>query len=235
MVQDTVILPTYNERQNIVGLIQKIFYFYPHINVLVVDDNSPDGTAEAVEQLKMSYPALALLRRVKKDGLGAAYIHAFHEVLRQGSAGCIIMMDADFSHDPTYIKTFFEHIGRYDIVVGSRYIHGGMTTGWELRRRILSRMGNWYAQTLTGMPVADCTGGFNCIRKEALERIHLDSLLSFEGYAFIIALKYRLWKSGARFKEVPIVFKNRTKGDSKISHRIIREGALTPWRLLLRR
>jgi dolichol-phosphate mannosyltransferase len=233
MEQGTVILPTYNERQNIVGLIQKIFHFYPRISVLVVDDNSPDGTAGVVKQLQTRYPGLALLQRAKKDGLGAAYIHAFHEVLRRGSAGCIIMMDADFSHDPRYLKTFFEHIGRYDIVVGSRYVPGGMTTGWELRRKVLSRMGNWYAKILTRMPVADCTGGFNCIRKEALERVHLDSLLSFKGYAFIIALKYQLWKSGARFKEVPIVFKNRTKGDSKISHHIIREGALTPWRLLL--
>lgn len=233
MIKDIVILPTYNERLNIADLIHAIFNAYPHIWVLVVDDNSPDGTAMVVQELQEQYPNLQLLLREKKDGLGAAYVHAFRKALKEKQLRSLIMMDADFSHDPKYIRTFFQHIETHDVVVGSRYTSGGMTTGWELRRRMLSYLGNWYLRFFTRIPIADCTGGFNCIRREMLERINLDDLLSFRGYAFIIALKYYLWKSGARFKEIPIVFKNRTKGNSKISNSIIREGLFTPWRLIL--
>lgn len=233
MIQDLVILPTYNERLNIADLIHAIFNAHPHVGVLVVDDNSPDGTASVVQELQGRYPNLRLLLRQKKNGLGAAYIHAFREALKERQLRLLIMMDADFSHDPKYIKTFFHYITQCDVVVGSRYVKGGMTTGWELRRRILSYLGNRYLRFLTGIPIADCTGGFNCVRREMLGQIDLENLLSFRGYAFIIALKYYLWKSGARFKEIPIMFKNRTKGNSKISNSIIQEGLFTPWRLAL--
>lgn len=231
-MRDVVIIPTYNERENISQLVPEIFKFVPEAEVLVVDDNSPDGTGDAVKEMMGRYPHLRLLSRPKKEGLCPAYIQAFRQILSEGNTRTITMMDADFSHDPKYLPEMFKKSEEYGVVAGSRYIKGGGTEGWELRRRLLSRAGNFYCRVITGLPVRDCTGGFNCMRAEVLRRVDFERILQFRGYAFIMALKYYLWKAGAKFLEIPILFKNRTRGKSKISSRIVREGLLTPWRLV---
>jgi len=227
-----VIVPTYNERENVVNLIPLIFQRLPDVDVLVVDDNSPDGTSAAVEQLKERFPKLRLLKRQKKEGLGAAYIHAFTEVLKDPDVGVLAMMDADLSHDPACLPAMFEMVeqGSADVVIGSRYTAGGGTEGWELRRRILSSWGNRYCRFVTRMPLSDCTGGFNVMRASALRKLRLDAI-ELSGYAFIMALKYAFFKTGATFAEVPILFCNRKKGESKLSNHIIREGIIAPWKM----
>ncbi len=232
-MKNQILLPTYNEKENIEKIIQEIFKHQPDISVLVVDDNSPDGTAEAVKKLQAIFPNLGLLSREKKEGLGRAYIHAFREVLENPDVQNIIMMDADLSHDPKYLNEMISSLENgYQAAVGSRYVKGGGTEGWELWRRILSRFGNLYSKTITRMPVNDCTSGFIAINSEYLKKIDLESI-GLSGYAFLIKLKYLLWRSGAKIKEVPILFKNRLGGESKISSHIISEGALTPWKIIL--
>jgi len=234
-MKDQIILPTYNEKENIEKVIAEIYKYRPDISVLVVDDSSPDGTAAAVNQLQGRYPDLKLLLREKKEGLGRAYVHAFQHALKDPEIKNIIMMDADLSHDPKYLKEMIISLENgYEAAVGSRYVKGGGTEGWELWRRVLSRFGNLYSKTITGMPVNDCTSGFIAIKAEQLKKIDLESI-GLSGYAFLIKLKYLLWRSGARIKEVPILFKNRQGGESKISSHIISEGALTPWKIVLRK
>ena len=231
-MQDIIIIPTFNERKNIPELIKEIFSILPSIRVLVVDDNSPDGTAEEVSILQKRFPNVSLLWRAKKEGLGPAYIAAFEKALEEKNIRSIIMMDADFSHHPKYIPDMLNALRSHDVIIGSRYARGGGTEGWEWYRRLLSWCGNWYFRFITRAPIRDCTGGFNCIRLEALRRVDLKKISAFKGYAFIFALKFYLWKSGSSFLEIPIVFKNRTQGKSKISNRIIQEGIMTPWRFL---
>ena len=232
-MQDIIIIPTFNERKNISELIKKIFSIVPLIRVLVVDDNSPDGTSEEVKALQKSFPNLSLLWRAKKEGLGPAYVAAFEKVLKEKDIRSVIMMDADFSHHPKYILNMLTALHSHDVIIGSWYAGGGGTEGWEWYRRLLSRYGNWYFRFITRIPIRDCTGGFNCITLEALRKVDLKKLSAFMGYAFIFALKFYLWKSGVRFLEIPIVFKNRTQGKSKISNRIIQEGLMTPWRFFI--
>lgn len=231
-MKKTVIIPTYNERENIASLVPLIFQRLPDAGVLVVDDNSPDGTSEVVGQLQERFPNLRLLKRKKKEGLGAAYIHAFTEVLKDPEAGALAMMDADLSHDPAHLPVMFGMVekGGADVVVGSRYMDGGGTEGWELWRRMLSSWGNRYCRFVTHMPLSDCTGGFNVMRASALRKLRLDAI-ELSGYAFIMALKHAFFKTGATFAEVPILFCNRKKGESKISNHIIREGILAPWKM----
>jgi len=227
-MKNLIIIPTYNERKNIAPLIREIFAITPDMYVMVVDDNSPDKTYELVQELMISWTRLSLLLREKKEGLRKAYVHAFEKALNDVEVGNIIMMDADFSHDPKYIPKFLEALNNFDAVVGSRYAPAGGTEGWALWRRLLSRYGNKYARSVIGLPVHDCTGGFNAMRTSILRNINLDDL-DMSGYAFLIELKYLLWKSGARLTEIPIIFKNRREEKSKMSSHIIREGLLAPW------
>ncbi len=228
------IIPTWNERENISMLIPAIFKVLPDIDVLVVDDNSPDGTAEVVRSMQDGAKNLCLIVGRGKEGLGKAYIRGFHEVLRTPEFDQIIMMDADFSHDPQYLPDIIRAAQNADVVIGSRYIKDGGVYGWDFWRVLLSRGGNMYCRAILRMPVFDYTGGFNLIKTHLLSSLELEGFGS-SGYAFIIELKYRLYRRGARFKEVPIIFKNRRNGESKISNHIIFEGLLAPWKLLFKK
>jgi dolichol-phosphate mannosyltransferase len=228
----TVITPTYNEAANIGTLVAEVFKRVPDVSVLVVDDNSPDGTSDVVRKLQAQYPNLSLFLRERKEGLGKAYISAFKRVLNDTDA--VIMMDADLSHHPEYLPKLIAAAEHADVVVGSRYMPGGATQGWELWRRILSRCGNWYARTVTGLPVRDCTAGFMLVKADFLRKVDF-SQFDLSGYAFLIELKYLLWKAGARMAQVPIIFRNRIGGESKISSHIINEGILAPWKIRFRK
>lgn len=229
-----ILLPTYNEAENIEKIIVAIFSQYSSICIMVIDDNSPDGTGRIVQELFKKYPNLSLVSRKEKSGLGKAYIHGFREVLRDTDVTHVIMMDADFSHDPRYLKEMMEKSSEYDLVVGSRYISGGQTVGWERWRKALSYYGNLYARVITRSGVHDLTGGFNCIRADLLRAIDLNSIGS-SGYAFQIELKYILRNMGACVAQIPIIFVNRTGGESKISNHIVSEGILAPWRMIFRK
>lgn len=226
-----ILLPTYNESENIEKIITKIFSLYPNIYIKVIDDRSPDGTADVVKKLLPKYVNLSLLSREGKQGLGRAYIHGFKEVIRDGSFSHLFMMDADMSHDPAYIGEMVANSGSFGLVIGSRYVKGGKTVGWEAWRKTLSFMGNLYSRVVTRMPVHDMTGGFNCISVNNLRKIDLDNFSS-SGYAFIMELKFKLYNSGTNVKEIPIVFVNRLGGESKISNNIISEGILAPWKMI---
>ena len=229
-MRSTIIIPTYNEFENIQVIIPRIFDIVPDTSVLVVDDNSPDGTKEAVNDLKRKYPNLSLLSRSRKEGLGKAYTDAFKEVLKD-VPDIIIMMDADLSHDPKYLLEMMRQARLFDLVIGSRYVQGGATVGWELWRKALSFFGNLYARLVTNLPAYDLTAGFNCINVAYLQKVNLESIDS-SGYAFQIELKYLLRKAGAKLVEIPITFVNRTGGESKISNHIISEGIMAPWKIL---
>ncbi len=234
MTKDLIILPTYNERANIETLIHAIFAVVPHVSILVVDDNSPDGTGAIVEGLKQKFPHLHLLTREKKEGLGRAYVHAFREVARHNGLETVVTMDADFSHHPDYLPLLLESCRKGYVAIGSRYVPGGKTVGWELWRRILSAGANIYIRIITRLPVGDATGGFNAIPATLLRKIDL-TIFDASGYAFLIELKYLLWKRGGVFHEIPITFRNRTGGESKISGHTIHEGILAPWKIIFSR
>ncbi len=228
-----IILPTYNEKENIGPLIKIIFSLLPEINILVVDDNSPDGTAVAVEELQKKYPNLSLLKRPVKNGLGGAYIEGFKRLLVDPDIKNIVMMDADFSHNPKYLPQMIAEAENYGLVIGSRYIKGGGIAKWELWRRILSAGGNFYVRILLRRRVHDWTGGFNCIQANYLRKVNLDKI-DLSGYAFIMGFKYFLIRAGASAKEIPIVFEARRGGESKLSHHIISEGIIAPWKIILK-
>ena len=234
MNDTTIIIPTYNEAKNIEAIIEAIFSNVPEVKILVVDDNSPDGTADIVRGLVKKNANISLLFREKKEGLGKAYIHAFTHLLTFPNVRTVVMMDADFSHNPKYLPLFIKQSDVFDLLVGSRYILGGQTEGWEFWRRFLSRGANIYAGTITGLPVSDLTGGFNLIRTDLLRKIDF-SQIDASGYAFQIELKYMLCKKGARCKELPILFTNRREGESKMNKHIIGEGILAPWKMILKK
>ena len=234
-MKTVILVPTYNEKENIAQLVQEIFETVPEwVFVTVVDDNSPDGTGNIAESLKRKFPRLSLFRRKGKEGLGKAYLDAFQRVLVDKEVEFVMMMDADFSHHPRYLPEILSKRNAYDVVVGSRYFSTGGTEGWELWRRALSFGGNLYCRLVTRIPVIDCTGGFNLIRADFLREADLSNL-GASGYAFIMELKYLLFKNGARFVETPIVFKNRIGGESKISNHIISEGFFAPWKMILKK
>ncbi len=226
-----VIVPTYNERENIAALIEKLLSLPHALEVLVVDDNSPDGTAGVVEEWKLKSERVHLLKRPGKMGLGSAYRDGFRFALDHG-AEYIFEMDADFSHDPDAITEFLHHAQDADIVLGSRYLHGVTVVNWPLSRLILSYSANLYTRIITGLPLADATGGYKCFRRRALEGIRLDQVRS-EGYSFQIEMSFRCWRRGFRIKEIPIVFVDRRAGVSKMSRKIIWEAAGMVWRLRL--
>jgi dolichol-phosphate mannosyltransferase len=225
-----VIVPTYNERENIPRLIPEILSRDPRLEVLVVDDNSPDGTGDLVAEMAAEEPRLHILRRAGKLGLGTAYLDGFRWGLDR-SYDCLFEMDADFSHDPAHLPKFLEAIDSYDVVLGSRYLHGRVTVvNWPISRLLLSYFANVYARWVTGLPLADATGGFKCFRREVLQAIALDRVES-NGYAFQIEMSFRAWKKGFRLGEIPIMFVDRDIGESKMSKKIVREAVWRVWRL----
>lgn len=230
MQKIVVIIPTYNEAQNIAPIIARVREFEPTVDILVVDDNSPDGTADVVRDLMATDTHLALLSRRGKEGLGKAYLNAFSEVLKDSSIEWVQMMDADFSHDPKYLPNMFAASGHADVVIGSKYVPGGGTVGWVAWRRWLSRFANRYCRIITGMPVNDCTAGFILMRTSFMRDAHLEAI-NTKGHAFMMELKYRLWKKGARIVEIPILLEDRQHGASKMSRGVIIEGILAPWKM----
>lgn len=225
-----VIIPTYNERDNIVALVKKIFSLIPEISILIVDDNSPDGTGKEVEKLARVYPRLFLEFRTSDRGFGRSYLAGFKRIISNQTYEAVVMMDADFSHNPAEIPAMVGKLANYNIVNGSRYITGGKIENWRLKRKILSRFANFYARTILNLPIKDLTTGFVCFRKSALKNLDLDSIKS-DGYAFLVELKYRLVKNGHHFTEHPIIFTERREGQSKMSVKIIWESIWLPWKI----
>jgi dolichol-phosphate mannosyltransferase len=223
----TVVIPTFNERDNIQRLVPAVLGQHESLSVLVVDDNSPDGTGDVVEQLAAAEPRVSLLRRPQRAGIGPAYIAGFTQALRNG-AECIVQMDADFSHPVEALTRFLAEIGEYDVISGSRYLTGITVVNWPMDRLLISYFGNRYARRVTGLPISDVTSGFKCWRRETLERIHLERVRS-NGYAFQIEMTYRAWRSGHRIKELPIIFLDRTTGDSKMNKSIAVEALWIVW------
>lgn len=226
-----VIIPTYNERENIEPMLEKLLSLPYGLDVLVVDDNSPDGTAGLVEAWAAKSERVHLLKRPGKMGLGSAYRDGFRYALEHG-AEYIFEMDADFSHDPEAIGEFLQAATDADIVLGSRYLNGVTVVNWPLSRLILSYSANVYTRLVTGLPLADSTGGYKCFRRRALEGVRLDRVTS-EGYSFQIEMSFRCWKRGFRIKEIPILFVDRRAGESKMSRKIVWEAAGMVWRLRL--
>jgi dolichol-phosphate mannosyltransferase len=224
-LEKLVIIPTYNELANIDTIIRFVFDMKQDFHILVVDDNSPDGTANVVRSLQEEYKDMLFLEERKgKLGLGTAYIHGFRWALRKGYR-FIFEMDADFSHDPRDLQRLYEacHTQGADVAVGSRYTEGGSVKNWPLERNLLSKSAAIYTQMITWMPVKDPTAGFVCYRREVLETINLNQI-RFVGYAFQIEMKFAAWKLGFRIQEVPIVFTDRKLGVSKMNKGIIKEG-----------
>jgi dolichol-phosphate mannosyltransferase len=224
-----VIIPTYNEKENISELISALLRLEKGLNVLVVDDSSPDGTGQIVSDLSRNHPQVHLLTRPKKEGLGRAYISGFKWGIEKGY-DWLVEMDADFSHRPEDLVNILDQMGRFDFIVGSRYVPGGQTVNWGLLRKIISRGGGIYSRCILGYPLKDWTGGFNAWKKEVLDRIGLDSVLS-NGYSFQIELKYRALKNGFQGVEVPIVFEDRRVGQSKMSLDIVLEAFYRVWKI----
>lgn len=229
-----VVVPTYNEADNVGGLIPEILAMDERLSVLVVDDNSPDGTAGIVKALPEFGDRVLILERPLKEGLGAAYIAAFQWVLANTDFEAIFEMDADFSHSPQALPHFLKEIDSHDLVLGSRYLEGITVVNWPLRRLILSVGANIYARFVTGMPIKDSTGGFKCFRRTTMEMLPLESIKS-DGYSFQIEMNYHCWKRRLRIKEIPITFEDRQVGVSKMSKRIIVEAMWMVWALRLRR
>ena len=226
-MEKLVIIPTFNEKENIANILNAIFSLHQNFHVLVIDDGSPDGTAQLVKQLQNIYPnALFIEERQGKLGLGTAYIHGFKWAMAKGYA-YIFEMDADFSHRPADLQRLYEacRFGGADVAVGSRYVPGGGNVNWPWERVLLSKGASIYTRLITWMPVSDSTAGFVCYRKEVLEAINLDGIM-FVGYAFQIEMKFAAWKLGFTIREVPIIFEDRRLGVSKMNKGIVKEGIL---------
>jgi dolichol-phosphate mannosyltransferase len=227
-----VVVPTYNERVNLPLVVPAILQQDPRIDVLVVDDNSPDGTGQLADEIAASTPRVHVLHRPNKSGLGKAYLAGFQWALAN-RYDLIFEMDADFSHDPKFIGDFVRAAANADLVVGSRYRAGVVNViNWPISRLLLSIGANQYARWITGLPLADSTGGFKCFRREVLEAIDFEKVRS-NGYAFQIEMSFRAWKKGFRLVEVPIVFTDRVEGQSKMNKRIVREAIWMVWWLRL--
>ena len=224
-----VIIPTYNEKENIRSILDLVVAQAPNVEVLVVDDNSPDGTATIVETMAKADSRLHLLSRPGKLGLGTAYIAGFKWGLARAYS-CLIEMDADFSHDPHEIPNMLKAIQDADLVLGSRYINGVRVVNWPLRRLFLSKGASYYVRLITGLPVTDPTGGFKCFRRQVLESIDLNQVRS-NGYAFQVEMTYKAWMAGFRVREIPITFVDRYAGRSKMSGHIVREALWMVWAL----
>ena len=227
-----VIIPTFNEKENIGLLIPEIDKAVPGIDILVVDDSSPDGTSAYVKELGQKRGRLFVLDRLKKEGLGKAYVAGFHWALERDYE-YIFEMDADYSHDPKEITNFLKAAQKYDLVLGSRYIDGVNVVNWPMKRLLLSYFANIYTRLITGLPIKDATGGYKCFKRKVLEAIDFNDVKS-NGYAFQIEITYKAWRKGFKIGEMPIVFVDRTMGHSKMSKKIVREAVFMVWKLRIR-
>lgn len=227
-----IIFPTYNEAENIEKIVHAVLPMDPRINVLIVDDNSPDGTGDIADRLVAADGNVNVLHREKKEGLGRAYLAGFKWAIER-KYDFIFEMDADFSHGPEYIRDFLREIQEYDLVLGSRYISGVNVINWPMSRLLLSYFANYYTRIITGLPLKDATGGFKCFRRNVLEALDLDAVTA-SGYSFQIEMSMRVWKKGFSIKEIPIVFVDRTAGESKMSKKIMREAIWMVWLLRLK-
>ena len=225
-----VVIPTFNESDNIPKIVPLLFALYPEFHVLVVDDHSPDGTSDIVRSLQPQYPNLMLLERMSNPGFAPSYRDGFRQVLAEPWCRAVITMDADFSHNPSEIAHMLNRLSSSDVVIGSRYTPGGSVQNWNLRRRMLSRSANLYVRAALGVPVRDNTSGFICMRREALERVPVQSTVS-EGYAFLVELKFLFHRAGCRIGEHPISFDERREGQSKMSAGKVWESFWMPWRI----
>ncbi len=227
-----IIFPTYNEKDNIEKIVHAVLPLDARIHVLIVDDDSPDGTGKIADRLTKNEEKVFVLHREAKRGLGKAYIAGFKWAI-ENNFDYIFEMDADFSHGPEYIKDFLREIQKYDLVIGSRYISGVNVINWPMSRLLLSYFANYYSRIITGLPVRDATGGFKCFRKEVLEAVDLDAVQA-SGYSFQIEMNMRVWKKGFSIKEIPIVFIDRVAGSSKMSKKIMREAIWMVWWLRIK-
>ena len=219
-----IVIPTYNERENIVSLVEDILRLVPTTDLLIIDDNSPDGTGQVVDALSARKPQVHVLHRAGKLGLGTAYVEGFEYAIAHGY-DLVFEMDADFSHDPRYLPDFFQASERADLVIGSRYIAGGGTPNWSALRKFISGGGNIFARAVLGVPVHDCTSGYRCYRTQALRTLNLRKIRA-QGYSFQVEMAYIFWQRGYRIREVPIVFEDRRVGKSKMSRTIFLEAFL---------
>ena len=222
-----VVIPTYNEAENLVAIAEAVLAEDPRLEVLVVDDASPDGTGKLADELALREARVSVLHRERKEGLGAAYRAGLRAALDAG-ADVVIQMDADFSHPPSEVPTMLSEIEEHDVVLGSRYVNGITVVNWPLHRILISYLGNWYARKVTGLAITDTTGGFRCIRRELLEKIGFERIRSM-GYGFQIEMNYRFQKHAARIKEIEFFFVDRKRGDSKMSLDIAFEAFWIVW------
>ena len=222
-----VVIPTYNERENLPQIVPLVLEQDPQLDILVVDDGSPDGTGTIADHLAAANPRVHVLHRTAKEGLGRAYLAGFRWALER-DFGYVFEMDSDFSHDPTYLPKFLKAIEGADLVLGSRYVNGVRVINWPMSRLLLSWFANKYVRWITRLPLTDATGGFKCFRREVLVAIPLDRVAS-NGYSFQIEMSYRAWRKGFRLVEVPIVFTDRIEGHSKMNKRIVREAIWMVW------
>jgi dolichol-phosphate mannosyltransferase len=226
-VRTLVVMPTYNERENLPQIVPLVLSQDPGIHVLIVDDNSPDGTGELADKLAGENERVHVVHRPGKQGLGTAYIAGFKWALERDYE-YVFEMDSDFSHNPEHIPQFLEAAQEYDLVLGSRYLRGVTVVNWPMSRLLLSYFANKYARVITGLPFTDTTGGFKCYRRKVLEEIDLDRITS-EGYSFQIETTFRAWRKGFKIGEIKIIFTDRTEGTSKMSGKIIREAVWKVW------
>ncbi|MCS5420588.1 MULTISPECIES: polyprenol monophosphomannose synthase [Psychrilyobacter] len=226
MKKTLIIIPTYNESENVEKLLETIYRVKNDLNILIVDDNSPDKTYEVIEKLMVEKykDKLFIHKRSGKLGLGTAYIAGFKWALAR-DYDYIFEMDADFSHNPKYIPEFLKEIETHDLVIGSRYVPGGGVVNWGIIRKFISRGGSLYSRIILGAPIKDFTGGFKCFRRKTLENLNLDRIVS-NGYSFQVELNYKVWLKGMKIKETPIIFEDRTLGQSKMSKKIFLEAIL---------
>lgn len=228
-----VVIPTYNELANLKTLVQKLHEYAPELHILIVDDNSPDGTGKLADELSDAEPdRISVLHRERKEGLGRAYVDGFKEVLKK-DYDYVLHMDADLSHDPLYLPDFFAKIENHDLVVGSRYLKGISVANWDFKRLIMSKLATNYVRFITRMPFTDTTSGFGCWRREALQAISFENAFS-SGYVFLVELKYKAYRKGFRVSEVPIIFIERKMGNSKMDWAVIWEAFWGVIRIKLR-
>lgn len=228
-----VVVPTYNELANLKTLVEKLQQYAPQLHVLIVDDNSPDGTGKLADELcKMDPERISVLHRERKEGLGTAYVEGFTKVLKKDYE-YILQMDADLSHDPVHLPAFFAEMQNHDLVVGSRYLNGISVVNWDLKRLVLSKLATNYVRFVTRMPFTDATSGFNCWRREALEAISFQNAFS-SGYVFLVEMKYKAFRKGFRVGEVPIIFIERKSGNSKMDWAVFWEAFWGVMRLRLK-
>jgi len=231
MSKPVIVIPTYNESDNLQRLVDQVLQQDPSLHLMIVDDNSPDGTGKLADRISANNQRVSVMHRPSKMGLGSAYRDGFKRAMELG-ADFLIEMDADFSHDPSILPLFLEKIKTHDLVIGSRYLNGISVVNWPLRRLMLSYGANWYTRLITGLTIMDCTSGFKCFRRSLIEQIDLDQVRS-DGYSFQIEMNFKSAELGARICEVPIIFIDRRAGQSKMSKKIVREAVLMVWKLKL--